>query len=82
MVQCVLGVSHRALKQPEKYFCEPGSWALMLKAIFSTFGSWIIAASNLPEKILVHFLFMTTTTLVQLLNFIKETECLTFPSRK
>ena len=55
MVQCALGVSHRALKQPEKYFCEPGSRALMLKAIFSTFGSWIIAASNLPEKTLVHF---------------------------
>ena len=34
----------------ETWFCEQRNWALMVKIIFSTFGNWIIAASNLPEK--------------------------------
>ena len=34
----------------ETCFCETGNWALMVKQVFSTFISWIIPASNLPEK--------------------------------
>ena len=51
MVQCVLGVSlHNSEAARKHAFVKTGNWALMAKHVFSTFISWIIPASNLPEK--------------------------------
>ena len=66
-------------KKKETWFCEPGNGALIVKAIFSTFGSRIIEDSNRPEETyLFIFLFLTTFDLVSFFSFLKETGCLPF----
>lgn len=58
MVGCVLGVFLDNSETARKLGFEDGNRVLMIKAVFSTWGSWIITASDLPEK---HtFLFITT----------------------
>ena len=32
------------------YFCEPVDWSLIAIAVFSPCASWVVIASNLPEK--------------------------------
>ena len=50
MIVCVLGVFLGNSEIARKLVFEDGNQALMIKAVFSTWGSWIITASDLPEK--------------------------------
>ena len=57
-------------------FCEPGIWGLIGKEVPFWSKSWIVAASNLPEKHTCSiFFFITTRTLVMILNFLKWNGC-------
>lgn len=51
MVLCVLSVSlHYSQNSQEICHCEPGNWEFLVKAVFFTSGSSIIATSSLPER--------------------------------
>ena len=61
MVECVLYVSlHNSETARKHAFVTLGTGlAISVKAIFSTFGSWIIAASKALEKHTVHFFLIS-----------------------
>lgn len=52
---------------------EPENWALIVKDIFSTFGSCVCTASSLQKTHWFTFLFITKVDLVMFQRFLKAT---------
>ena len=56
----------------ESCFCKPGNWALMLKPVFFTLGSWKYATSSCQKNPLVHFSFHCKQLWLSFLFFWKK----------
>ena len=76
MVVCVLGVFLGNSETARKLVFEDGNQALMIKAVFSTWGSWIITACQ--KSTLDHFsLYYNSCGLVFAFSE-KKTGCLSY----
>ena len=69
---------YTALKHQGNTILWTGNWGLMTEALFSSCESCIVAALNLPEKILRFIFLFITTILVYYLSGLKETGSLPF----
>lgn len=74
MVQCILEVSLYNSEIGRTFFVILGIGTFD-KIIFFNYGIWTIAALSLTEKHSFIFLYITTTALVKIFSFLKQTSC-------